>query len=92
MRTNRFLRLSEEEDKVVTVGLTTVDHPDLTMRAGTGAEREDARGVLFWLASYLVGGGMCLQPGETYELDERLLLITDSGDSRLEVEVCCPRA
>lgn len=87
MKQDRFLRLSQEDGRVATVGLTTIDHPDLMMRASTGAEVEDARGLLFWLASYLVAGGMRLEAGETYELDERLLHVTEGGDSRLEVEV-----
>ena len=82
------MRLYEEEGRVATVGLTNINHPDLTMRATTRAEVEDARGILFWLAAYLVTGGARLCPGDTYELNERLLRIRATPDQRLEVEEC----
>lgn len=73
--------------RVETLGLGTIEHCDLAMRATTGAEVERAKALLFRLAAYVVSSATRLRPGDTVVVEGLEFTLSAAGDYILEASL-----
>jgi hypothetical protein len=85
MNRDCLLSFRAGDGQVWTFGLSFLCHPELTMRATTPCEAEEARRILFSLACMVIATNARLAAGEAIDLGHRAYRLRTAGHGQLAV-------